>query len=148
MPGVGEVTDKGLIFLALCQNKAWADIACMLVQSRSIGVITLYGFDEGEQRTALMIAAQCNRLYVAEACIKAGADIDKAEKDGATPLCIASQKGHVDVARLLVDGGADIDKAIGKAGTSVGGRAALLIIVLLLVVLVAVIVKLLLDAFE
>ena len=112
VPGVGEVSDTGEIFCELCVNKAWANIACMLVQSRSMtDVHTVYRLDGGFEFTPLMMAAAHNRVDVAAACIKAKAAVDKAQKDGGTPLMIASLNGHVEVARLLVDSGADIDKA-------------------------------------
>ena len=112
VPGVGEVSDTGEIFCELCVNKAWANIACMLVQSRSMtDVHTVYRLYEGFEFTPLIMAAAHNRVDVAAACIEAKAVVDKAQKDGYTPLYLASQNGHVDVARLLVDSEADIDKA-------------------------------------
>ena len=94
VPGGGEVSDTAQIFLKLCENKAWADIACMLVQSRSmIDVHTVYRSDSGAEMTPLMMAAAHNRVDVAAACIKAKAAVDKAVMDGVTPLIIASEQG-------------------------------------------------------
>ena len=83
LPGGGEVRDTGKIFRALCEIKAWADIACMLVQSRSmIDVHTLYRLDGGFEYTPLMMAAAHNRVDVAAACIEAEAAVDKANENG------------------------------------------------------------------
>ena len=113
VPGRGEVSDTGEIFCELCVNKAWANIACMLVQSRSMtDVHTVYRLYEGFEFTPLMMAAAHNRVDVAAACIKARAAVDKAAKNGFTSLHVVSENGHVDMARLLVDSGADIDKAL------------------------------------
>ena len=40
-----------------------------------------------------------------------GADVDQANKYGATPVYAACQEGHVDAALLLLDKGADVHKA-------------------------------------
>ena len=118
VPGVGEVSDKGVMFDELCGNKAWADIACMLVESRSVNVNSLYRFGEHDI-SPLVFAALYGRLDVAGACIKAGAGVDKVMDNGVTSLHAASEEGHVDVARLLVDSGADLDKTVDDGSTAV-----------------------------
>jgi ankyrin repeat protein len=110
VPGGGEFRDKGAIFFELCKKKAWTDIACMLVETKSIDAKAFIRVGEADT-TPLMLAAHDGCLDVAEALLKAEALIDKTEKGGLTPLITASGQGHVDVARLLVDSGADIDKA-------------------------------------
>ena len=43
--------------------------------------------------------------------LKKGADVNRANKYGATPLQAACLNGHVEVARLLLDKGAEVDRA-------------------------------------
>ena len=45
------------------------------------------------------------------ALIELGADINKADDDGATPLYIATEKGHEAVVRALIEAGADVGVA-------------------------------------
>ena len=43
--------------------------------------------------------------------LEKGADVDRANKKGATPLYVVCEYGHVDAARLLLEKGADVDRA-------------------------------------
>jgi ankyrin repeat protein len=45
------------------------------------------------------------------ALIELGADINKANDDGATPLYIATEKGHEAVVRALIEADADVTTA-------------------------------------
>ena len=46
-------------------------------------------------------------MEVARLLVGSGADIDKAEENGATPLHVASREGHKEVIKALLDLGAD-----------------------------------------
>ena len=56
-------------------------------------------------------------MDVVKILVERGADMNKADNNGATPLLIASQKGHVDVVKILVERGADINKATNDGYT-------------------------------
>ena len=71
----------------------------------------------------LLMAAENGHVEVAEALIKAGCDVDKAEKNGVTPLLKAAQNGHVKVAEPLIEAGCDVDKADSDGATPLS-RAA------------------------
>ena len=43
--------------------------------------------------------------------IKAGADVNQANSEGATPLFIAAQKGHEGIVVSLIQAGVDVRKA-------------------------------------
>ena len=43
--------------------------------------------------------------------LEKGAEVNRAQNQGATPLVIACHQGHVDAVRLLLDKGADVNKA-------------------------------------
>ena len=43
--------------------------------------------------------------------VEAGAEVNKADNDGATPLWIAAHQGHEAVVRGLVEAGAEVNKA-------------------------------------
>ena len=53
----------------------------------------------------------CRKGHVdtARLLLDKGAEVDRAEKHGATPLLVACYEGHVDAARLCLDSGADIN---------------------------------------
>ena len=51
-------------------------------------------------------------LEVTQLLCEAGADKDKATKDGDTALILAFRMGHLEVVRLLCEAGADKDKAM------------------------------------
>ena len=94
VPGVGELRDKGAIFLELCEKKAWTDIACMLVESKSMDVNAFIRLGE-EEYTPLVMAANHGCLDVAEALLKGGADTDTAMNNGFTPLFITLSLIHI-----------------------------------------------------
>jgi hypothetical protein len=68
-------------------------------------------------QTALMIAAGRGDTAIAQALIRAGADVDRRTWDGWTALMIASDCKHVDVVKLLAENGATGDFEDGR-GTS------------------------------
>ena len=59
----------------------------------------------------LRIAARDGSLAEVTTLIEAGADVDKANTNGATPLYIAAQNGHLTVVTKLITAGADVNKA-------------------------------------
>ena len=65
----------------------------------------------------LYIACQKGQVEAARLLLENGAEVDQADKDGATPLFAACENGHVDAARLLLDKGADVDRATNRGDT-------------------------------
>ena len=59
----------------------------------------------------LFIACWEGHVDAARLLLEKGAEVDRANKKGATPLYAACFKGHVDVAQLLLDKGAEVDRA-------------------------------------
>ena len=49
--------------------------------------------------------------------IKAGADVNQANSEGATPLYHAAQKGHEGIVVALIQAGVDVRKACEGLGT-------------------------------
>ena len=58
----------------------------------------------------LYAACSHGHVDVARLLLDNGAEVDRAQKDGATPLHIACQNGHVEAVRLLLDNGAAVDR--------------------------------------
>lgn len=58
--------------------------------------------------TWLMIAANWNKIELAEFLISKGMDVNHQAADGTTPLMIACKEGFGDMVKVLVDHGADI----------------------------------------
>ena len=50
-------------------------------------------------------------MVARERLIELGADINKAQDNGATPLFMAAETGHEAVLRALIEAGADVNKA-------------------------------------
>ena len=67
-------------------------------------------------------ACEKGKVDVARLLLDKGAEVDRADKDGATPLYIACQQGHVDVARLLLERGAVVDSSALCEGDRVEAR--------------------------
>jgi len=61
--------------------------------------------------TPLKIASCYGKKAVVQILIKAGADVNRADKRGHTPLQSATSFGHNDIAEMLLDYGADPNKA-------------------------------------
>merc|ERR1719421_1487739 len=59
----------------------------------------------------LHVAARTGDVDAMTQLLDGGAEVDRANQDGATPLYVACQNGHVDAARLLLDKGADVDQS-------------------------------------
>ena len=49
--------------------------------------------------------------------IAAGADKDKADKNGTTPLFLAAQNGHLNVVQSLIEAGVDVNQANKNGAT-------------------------------
>ncbi|CAH1257944.1 FANK1 [Branchiostoma lanceolatum] len=64
------------------------------------------------------VAALNGDQQIAQLLIKAGADVNKRDKDGKTPLMIAALNGHKKLVQLLVESGADF-----KVKNEFGSRA-------------------------
>ena len=59
--------------------------------------------------TALYRAAEQSNLLCAMELLKAGADVNIANKDGQTPLMVAVKKGSISLVALLIQSGADVN---------------------------------------
>ncbi|XP_042858405.1 ankyrin repeat family A protein 2-like, partial [Penaeus japonicus] len=59
--------------------------------------------------TALMWAAERNSTAIAEALLKAGADVNHRSHGNETALFLAAQRGYLHLVRLFLDHGADTD---------------------------------------
>ena len=68
-------------------------------------------FDDGATRTPLFIACSWGNVGEARLLLRNGAEVNRANKNGATPLYVACREGHVDAVRLLLDYGAEVDRA-------------------------------------
>jgi ankyrin repeat protein len=67
--------------------------------------------------TPLYIAAEKGNANVVAVLLEKGADVDKADNDGATSLYIAAQKDNADVVALLLKKGANPEKASNSGFT-------------------------------
>ncbi|KAJ1456944.1 ankyrin repeat-containing domain protein [Pelagophyceae sp. CCMP2097] len=65
----------------------------------------------------LMIVAQNGHAGVVDLLIAAGANVNKAEPDGATPLILAAQNGHGGIVALLLARGANVNNAAANKMT-------------------------------
>ena len=110
-----QVTEKAAIFNTLCIKKKLEDVACLLVRTGWIGANDV--LNTQTLTSPLDFACLNGRSDLATTLIERGADINKANNNGATPLYIASQEGHVEVVRVLVERGADINKAMNEGAT-------------------------------
>lgn len=63
-----------------------------------------------DAKTALMTAAACGELCIAELLVKHGALINETNCFGWSPIVLASWRGHVEVVEFLLSNGADIKR--------------------------------------
>jgi len=63
------------------------------------------------------MASQDGHAAIAEMLLARGADVDKANQDGATPLFMASRNGHAAVAELLLARGANFNSTTSGGST-------------------------------
>jgi len=68
--------------------------------------------------TALLLAAREGALAGVQALAEVGADLNVADRDGATPLIMAILNRHNDIAALLIDKGADLSAADSSGMTA------------------------------
>ena len=66
---------------------------------------------------ALLAACEKNDVKTVALLMTAGADVNKADKDGETPLHCASRIDHTETVRLLIAAGADVNKANKRGET-------------------------------
>jgi ankyrin repeat protein len=66
-------------------------------------------FQNGEGKTALLLAAEGGHTEVVRAILEAGADVDTKDGNGCTSLTLAAAKGHADSVELLLGKGAQVD---------------------------------------
>jgi ankyrin repeat protein len=67
--------------------------------------------------TPLMAASGNGHIAVVNSLLKAGADVNKANKQGGTPLYYASQNGHIAIVDSLLKAKADVNKALDSGAT-------------------------------
>ena len=69
--------------------------------------------DEPADEPAMDLLELCvnGDVEAARLLLDNGAEVDRANQNGATPLYVACKNGHVDAARLLLERGADVHKA-------------------------------------
>lgn len=65
--------------------------------------------DPGQGATPLHLCAEGNHVQVAEALLKAGADVHAKDRAGRTPLHVAAYWGAAEVARILLAHGAEVN---------------------------------------
>ena len=92
-----------------------ADIVRLLIE----GGANVNAHDQGQQWTALHIAARDQRYQIVEMLVDAGAKIDSVDIFGNTPLgrCVFNQSPSVEIIELLLAKRADPKKA-NKSGVS------------------------------
>ena len=61
--------------------------------------------------TNIFDAIKNNNLEQLQKAINDGADVNKADNEGATPLYVAAYKGHLEVVQHLLENGADVNKS-------------------------------------
>ena len=67
--------------------------------------------------TPVFDATDKSHTHVVMELIKAGADVNQANSEGATPLYHAAQKGHEGIVVSLIQAGVDVRKACEGLGT-------------------------------
>jgi ankyrin repeat protein len=70
--------------------------------------------------TALLLASSGGHSEIAEALVRAGADVNRRPGggfDGYTPLHLAAGWGHVELAKILLEHGANVNARFGLEGT-------------------------------
>ena len=103
--GVVEDADEVLRCL---MNDGREELASLHATKSRVKDMVKYDEESGANISTLWKAAEMGYVPVVRALVTKGADVNKAENDGATPLLIASQKGHVEVVRVLVERRADL----------------------------------------
>ncbi|MCX5925396.1 MAG: ankyrin repeat domain-containing protein [Candidatus Dependentiae bacterium] len=66
---------------------------------------------------ALLTAAESGNLTAAINALRAGANVNTADKWGWTPLLVATEKGHTEIATMLIQAKAEVDKAAHEGST-------------------------------
>jgi len=102
-PVVHEKLGKELWDAALAGD---SDTATDLIQA---GANLEYQNPDHYDSTPLMTAAYDGHLAVAEALIKARANLESKDKSGNKPLISAAWNGHLDIVEVLVEAGAEIN---------------------------------------
>merc|ERR1711871_1315667 len=110
-----DVSDKARVFYELYQKKKSAEVACYLVGQGWIDPNSTFGNEEGDH-AILTMACAFRRQLVVKALLQAGADVDKAAKDGKTALIAAIEEDHAAIAEALLQAGADLEKATNNDG--------------------------------
>lgn len=70
----------------------------------------------GDEATALFLAAEAGRIDLVKSLIDKGADIETGGSSGRSPLMIAAAEGNLDIMDLLLSKGADIECSTHKTG--------------------------------
>ncbi len=101
-----SLTTKGRT-TALRLAAANGDVATVKLLIEKVADLNMVHLSTGE--TALYVAAEQYNLVCVMELLKAGADVNIANKDGQTPLMVAVKKGSISLVALLIQSGADVN---------------------------------------
>lgn len=75
-------------------------------------------FENGDGKTALMLAIECGNEQAVQALIFSGANLNKSDKSGFTAIMLACQKNHTSIVDLLSSAGADVHAKRSNGSTA------------------------------
>lgn len=116
--GVRDFMNRSLLWQAAVRSVTLVET--LLRSSATSAALDVNEVSSGAYGTALMAAALAGHVDVAQALIRAGADVNLAAIDTKeTPLIgVAKRHGRTSIARLLLDAGANVNAADSTADTA------------------------------